>query len=178
MNEFCSNGKPRRRNRRVGVRAKKRQRKFLKRGSNAGGRDWDCSKVDTKQQSNCRFKKQFSDQWVAAEAGKRIVQRKDLHYPLFTYLCDMCGKWHLTKSPPNGKVSDTKHNLKQLQKLKDLMARVKLDLDEAELRLAFASGKLVRADREFKNATLAKERVQELIQKTQAEIDKLTEESK
>ena len=41
-----------------------------------------------------------SHEQAATRAGEIITKAENPTPALWTYLCDFCGKWHLTSSPP------------------------------------------------------------------------------
>lgn len=50
--------------------------------------------------SACARKKRYRSRKQAAGAACRIMNRPGKPPKLYTYKCEECGKWHLTKRPP------------------------------------------------------------------------------
>lgn len=68
-----------------------------------GGCTKGCSVMGlTKQQRNCARKEALTKKEATATAtAKAQLRSVQKNITLHTYFCDVCGWWHLTKSPAN-----------------------------------------------------------------------------
>jgi hypothetical protein len=58
--------------------------------------DWSVLMSLSKQERNCRRKEAMTKKEATVKAQLRSVQK---NIALHVYQCDVCGWWHLTKSP-------------------------------------------------------------------------------